>query len=554
VSTQQQPFRIAIFTAVPPHRLSHFLRRLQTDLPHVAVAGVLYESERTPMPRKDRIKRLGRLVRDPVFIKYAVSKVLAQITSKPEVILHKALRLAHGVSSQPNSEAPGIEAIQRECEARGIGFHVTADFHRKASLAFVRELNADLGVIYGTRILKPKLFEIPVRGSINIHKHKVPDYRGGGAPGLWELRDGQTEQGITVHRVLKEVDAGAVLGTRVFPIDKYDTLNSVGLKADLVSIDCLIEVIGAESINASVETPQPGEGTVYKGYQQHQVWAIEREIERKRIAYRPANGRPLVKLAARTLAYPSLARKNREHATRADYPVVILFHHLISDRPKYMGLPTDQFLRHVRYLKRHYHIASLPEALEMLSKGRVPHPTVVLTFDDGYADNFHCMRAVTEVENVPVTLFISTEHISTGDSFEHDVARGEMDFPPLTWDQVRYLDTHGVTIASHTRRHFDCGTTDSPEVWHEQIVGSKEDLQRELGHDVPWFSFPKGFPQNMPEPAVRLALDTYPYVFSACGGVNTAPLKPGELIRRCSHPESLLELELMLQAVLEVNR
>lgn len=541
-----------IYTSTPPARLLHFLWRLATDLPDVKVAGILYETERPPMPRKERLKRLVKLAKDPVFVRYAVSKAGGRIPAAFASSVNRALRFAHGLSDSPNAAPLSIEDIKRECEASGIAFRITQDFHKKASLEFVRSLAPDLGVIYGTRIIKPKLFEIPARGSINIHKHKVPEYRGGGAPGLWELRDGQTEQGITVHRVLKEVDAGAVLGTRRFAIDKYDTLNSVGLKADLVSIDCLMEVIGAESRNATVETPQPGEGTVYRGYQPHHVWAIEREIESKREAFRARNGRPLVKLAARTLAYPALARKNRTFARTGNYPVVMLFHHLITDRPKYMGLPTSQFLRHVKYLKQHYYISSLPEAIKMLQSGRVERPTVVLTLDDGYADNFLCMRAVTEVENVPVTLFVSTEHISTGEPFQHDVARGEAGFPPLTWDQVRYLDRHGVTIASHTKRHFDCGTTTDPEVWRDEIVGSLEDLRRELGHDVPYFSFPKGLPRNMPEEAVKIALDTYPWVFSACGGVNTVPLKAGEMLKRCSHPDSLVELEFTLQSILEL--
>jgi folate-dependent phosphoribosylglycinamide formyltransferase PurN/peptidoglycan/xylan/chitin deacetylase (PgdA/CDA1 family) len=540
-----------IYTSTPPARLLHFLYRLATDLQSVKVAGVLYETERPPMARKDRLRRFAKLTRDPVFVRYVLSKTATRVPAAFAAGLNKALRFAHGVSESPNAPMLSIDGIKRECEANGIAFMITQDFHRKASLEFVRGLSPDLGVIYGTRIIKPKLFEIPARGSINIHKHKVPEYRGGGAPGLWELRDGQTVQGITVHRVLKEVDAGAVLGTREFAIDRFDTLTSVGLKADLVSIDCLVDVIGAESRNASIETPQSGAGTVYKGFQAHQVWAIEREIAAKREAFRPKNGRPLVKLAARALAYPVLARKNRAFARNANYPVVILFHHIITDRPKYMGLPTSHFLRHVKYLKQHYHIASLPEAIEMLQSGRVERPTVVLTLDDGYAENFLCMRAVTEVENVPVTLFVSTEHVSTGTPFQHDAGRGEVGFPPLTWDQIRYLDKHGVTIASHTKRHLDCGTTADPAVWEDEIAGSLEDLRRELGHDVPYFSFPKGLPANMPVEAVKLALGTYPWVFSACGGMNTAPLKPGEMLKRCSHPDSLLELEFMLQSILE---
>lgn len=183
----------------------------------------------------------------------------------------------------------------------------------------MRGLNADLGVVYGTRILRPRLYDLPARGSINIHKHKTPDYRGSGAPGLWEMQDGADTQTVTVHRVRKAVDSGAVLGTRTFPIEQYDTLTSVALKADLLSVDCLIDVIGAESAGGAVETPPPGGGRLFKGYQPHEIWAIERDIARKRPAYRPMAGRPLPKLLARFAMYPRLLGRNRRGGGRADF-------------------------------------------------------------------------------------------------------------------------------------------------------------------------------------------------------------------------------------------
>ena len=247
-----EPFRIVIFTAVPPSRLRHFLWRLRLDAPEVVVAGVLCETERPPLPRKKRVERTRKYLRDRDFRRYAVAKAAGSVTARRERLLHKTLRAFHAAPENPNGPALSLDELVRDSAAHGTAFHVTADFHNKASLDFVRGLNADLGVIYGTRILKPKLFEIPARGSINIHKHQVPEYRGAGAPGLWEMRDGKTEQGITVHRVLKAVDAGAVLGTRTFPIDPYDTLTSVGLKADVLSIDCLVDVIRAEANGTTV--------------------------------------------------------------------------------------------------------------------------------------------------------------------------------------------------------------------------------------------------------------------------------------------------------------
>jgi hypothetical protein len=253
------------------------------------------------------------------------------------------------------------------------------------------------------------------------------------------------------------------------------------------------------------------------------------------------------------LAYPALRRRNRRYARQKRFPVVILFHHVVTDRKKHLGIATEQFWKHVRFLKRHYRIAALPEAIQMLERGEVAAPTVVLTFDDGYEDNFLCLRSVVEAENIPVTLFVCTQKVAEQEPFQHDLDRGELGFPALSWDQVRYLDRHSVTIGSHTRTHLDCGRAD-PETLQFEIGGALEDFQRELGHDVPYFSFPKGKPKNMPAPACAMARQKYPYIFSACGGVNTPPLVPGGILKRCSHPDSLIELELLLQSVLDFAR
>lgn len=544
-------FRIVIFTSLPPAKVRHFLWRLRIDLPDVEVAGVLYETERPPLPLKRRLKRIGKYISDPDFIRFTLHK-LGQPVRR---ISHKTLtRLLHIAHATPKSQNPALslEDLARECEESGVAFRVTNDINGEESLKFVAELKPDLGIVYGTRILKPQLFTIPRLGSINIHKHKVPDYRGAGAPGLWELRDDRTEQVVTIHRVTSKVDEGAVLADRSFPIDPLDTLTSVGLKADLIGIDCLVEVIRALSRGEAVESPQPQAGTTYKGFQPHQIWAIEKGIRRKRPVLRPQRGRPLLKLLARTATYPALCLKNRRRARARNYPVVFLFHHVITDRKSFLGMPTDNFLRLVRFLKEHYRIASLPEALELLKKGEVDAPTVVLTFDDGYADNFLGLRAVAEAENIPVTLFVCTQHVSDRSEFQHDVDRNERGFHALSWDEVRYLSRHNVSIGSHTRTHFDCGDVDEEKL-SEEIAGSLEDLQRELGEEVLYFAFPKGYPKNMSERARALALASYPYVFSAFGGVNLAPLPPNTIIKRSGLPQSVLELELALQSVLDFD-
>ena len=89
------------------------------------------------------------------------------------------------------------------------------DFHDPDFLSALREYAPDLGVVAGTYILKESVFGLPRMGSINIHTGKVPEYRGA-APGFWEMYNGETEVGVTIHAVEAAVDSGMVFRQELF--------------------------------------------------------------------------------------------------------------------------------------------------------------------------------------------------------------------------------------------------------------------------------------------------------------------------------------------------
>ncbi len=80
--------------------------------------------------------------------------------------------------------------------------------------------DADLGILYGTNIIRPSVFSIPEMGSINIHQGLAPYYRGGPTV-FWELFNGEDQVGITVHFVAPEVDTGEIVLQKTVPLN-YD--------------------------------------------------------------------------------------------------------------------------------------------------------------------------------------------------------------------------------------------------------------------------------------------------------------------------------------------
>ena len=76
-------------------------------------------------------------------------------------------------------------------------------------LASLRRLEPDVSVVvaYG-QILRREVLDVPARGSINLHASLLPDLRGA-APINWAIARGHEKTGVTIMRVVKELDAGS---------------------------------------------------------------------------------------------------------------------------------------------------------------------------------------------------------------------------------------------------------------------------------------------------------------------------------------------------------
>ncbi len=87
---------------------------------------------------------------------------------------------------------------------------VIPDIHSADVLARIRELDADLGVIYGGPILRPELFGIPRFGTLGIHHGTLPAYRGKKTT-FWALFNGEPTAGVTIQRVNAGIDTGELV-------------------------------------------------------------------------------------------------------------------------------------------------------------------------------------------------------------------------------------------------------------------------------------------------------------------------------------------------------
>jgi methionyl-tRNA formyltransferase len=106
-----------------------------------------------------------------------------------------------------------------------------------------RALNADIGVVvaYG-HLLPPELLAIPRVGCVNVHASLLPRWRGA-APIQWALLSGDPETGVTIMRVEKGLDTGAVWHERDTAISEADTAATLTERLSELGAEALMEVL-----------------------------------------------------------------------------------------------------------------------------------------------------------------------------------------------------------------------------------------------------------------------------------------------------------------------
>jgi peptidoglycan/xylan/chitin deacetylase (PgdA/CDA1 family) len=109
----------------------------------------------------------------------------------------------------------------------------------------------------------------------------------------------------------------------------------------------------------------------------------------------------------------------------------------------------------------------------------LPDRPVILTFDDGYLDNYTNAFPLLKEYSYVGTFFLITAPIDFGDPAY------------LTWDMVQEMHRAGMDFQSHSYRHFDLRDKDQDFLIFE-IIAPKEAIEARTGQTVRFFSYPSG--------------------------------------------------------------
>lgn len=199
---------------------------------------------------------------------------------------------------------------------------------------------------------------------------------------------------------------------------------------------------------------------------------------------------------------------------------VLMYHrvieHPLSDTAHGIWVTAEQFAAQLRSLRnRGFETITFRDCAEFL-RGRqlLPRRPIILTFDDGYEDNYTVAFPVLQQFRFRAVIFTVTDPQRRTNFWDPEEPPARL----LDMRQLQELARHGIEIGSHTVSHAKLTATPS-DIARKELQESKDVLEQLLGSEVLSFAYPYGAVDLKAKQLVREA----GYRFAAAG--NSGPLR-----------------------------
>ena len=160
--------------------------------------------------------------------------------------------------------------------------------------------------------------------------------------------------------------------------------------------------------------------------------------------------------------------------------VLILNYHKIDDTFIALAVRPEDFDAQMKYLSEHgYHTITPDELYDSLAgNAELPENPVLITFDDGYEDNYKNAYPILKKYDFKATIFVISSFLGVYPNY-------------ITWDQAREMDADNISIQSHTVDHKSMTDLSDDEL-RTELVDSKKKIEKELGHQIDYMAYPTG--------------------------------------------------------------
>lgn len=161
---------------------------------------------------------------------------------------------------------------------------------------------------------------------------------------------------------------------------------------------------------------------------------------------------------------------------------VLNYHQVEPKDGNPLTLWPEQFEAQMEYLAAEgYTTITIDEMMDALENGTsLPEKSVIITFDDGYADNYEYAYPILKKYGFKATIFLIYDFTNTYPNY-------------LTWDQVAEMKSSGlIHFESHTMTHANLAELTSVDELRHEIADSHDLLSEKLGYDMHYIAYPGG--------------------------------------------------------------
>lgn len=159
---------------------------------------------------------------------------------------------------------------------------------------------------------------------------------------------------------------------------------------------------------------------------------------------------------------------------------ILMYHSIGYEKNNRLRIPQQQFKEQMKYIKDNgYTTLTLQQLYNFFVENKpIPKKSVVITFDDGYLDNYEYAYPILKEFSLKATIFVTANTIDKNNGY-------------MTSKQLKELQGNGIDIESHTFNHEELNNL-SYEKQLKTLKESKEVLEKILDKKVNYIAYPFG--------------------------------------------------------------
>lgn len=159
--------------------------------------------------------------------------------------------------------------------------------------------------------------------------------------------------------------------------------------------------------------------------------------------------------------------------------ILVLNYHQVANTFNPLAILPNDFSTQMAYLINNGYIPITPDELDAGLSGELtlPEKPVLITFDDGYIDNYTNAFPILKGYGIRATIFVVPAFV------------GKKNY--LTWEQLGEMVQNGISVQSHTLNHTKLEELPDDEI-RSELLNSKIVLEENLGVTVNYLAYPTG--------------------------------------------------------------